>query len=74
MRARWRLSGQFPNSVHGRDEAAAPDKTKKNMVTEDDKKKNQKVYDIEWVSATDQLPKCPGIVKKTSLTGCSSNF
>jgi hypothetical protein len=33
------------------------------MVTEDDIKKNQKVYDTEWVSATDQLPKCPGIIK-----------
>jgi hypothetical protein len=44
------------------------------MVTEDDKKKNQKVYDTEWISATDQLLKCPGIVKNTFLTGCSSNF
>jgi hypothetical protein len=34
------------------------------MVTEDNKKKNQKVYDTEWVSATDQFPKCLGIVKK----------
>jgi hypothetical protein len=72
MWARWRLRGQFPNSVHGRDEAR--DKTKKNMVTEDDIKKNQKVHDTEWVSAIDQLPKCLGIVKNTFLTGCSSNF
>jgi hypothetical protein len=50
-------------------------KRKKNMVTEDDKKKkNQIVYDTEWVSATDQLPKCADIVKNTFLTGCSSNF
>jgi hypothetical protein len=44
------------------------------MVTEDDIKKNQKVYDTDWVNVTDQLPKCPGIVKILSSRAGSSNF
>ena len=40
MRARWRLRGQFPNSVHGRDEA--PDKTKKIWSPRTIKRKTRK--------------------------------